>query len=217
MDIPVKLYFVICLYCSIVRHNGASCMQLKIINSCVYTPVRVLVCNWKPKLTCYLVIPVFSYQPGFYQQQVPVQPGFYPQQVPVPVPPNEPVPNVLANQQVADPPRVEAAANERPRPEIVRMNAQGGPVANDDDEDEVRNRDWLDWVYTFIRFLLLVCILYFYSSLDRFIATMTLIIVVYLWVLRWQVCFIACKIYSLFFTQYFASTVAFVCQSCALI
>ena len=90
------------------------------------------------------------------------------------------MPNVLANQPAANPPRVEVAANERPRPEIVRMNAQGGPVANDDDEDEMRNRDWLDWVYTFIRFLLLLCILYFYSSFDRFVATMSLVIVIYL-------------------------------------
>jgi len=62
------------------------------------------------------------------------------------------------------------------------MNAQGGPLANDDEEDEMRNRDWLDWVYTFIRFLLLLCILYFYSSFDRFIATLSLVVIVYLYV-----------------------------------
>ena len=92
------------------------------------------------------------------------------------------MPNVPANQQAANAPRAEAAANERPpRPEIVRMNAQGGPVANDDeDEDEMRNRDWLDWVYMFVRFLLLLCILYFYSSFDRFLATIVLIVVIYL-------------------------------------
>lgn len=90
------------------------------------------------------------------------------------------MPNVLANQAAANPPRVEAAADERPRREIVRMNAQGGALANDDDEDEMGNRDWLDWVYTFIRFLLLLCILYFYSSFDRFMATMLLVVVVYL-------------------------------------
>jgi len=97
------------------------------------------------------------------------------------MPPSEPVPNVPANQQAANAPRAEAAANERPRPEIVRMNAQGGPVANDDDdEDEMRNRDWLDWMYMFVRFLLLLCILYFYSSFDRFLATTVLIVGVYL-------------------------------------
>jgi len=111
---------------------------------------------------------VCSYQPGFYQQQIPV-------------PANEPVPNFPDNQPAADAVRVEAAANERPpRPEIVRMNAQGGPLANDDDDDEMRNRDWLDWVYTFTRFLLLLCILYFYSSFDRFIATMSLVVIIYL-------------------------------------
>jgi len=115
----------------------------------------------------FLLTDVSSYHPGFYQQQVPA-------------PPTEPLPNVPANQPVENLPRAEAAVNERPRPEVVRMNAQGGALANDDDEDEMRNRDWLDWVYTFIRFLLLLCILYFYSSFDRFIATMALILVVYL-------------------------------------
>jgi len=125
-----------------------------------------------------LLTVVFSYQPGFYHEPVTVPPAFYQQQVPIP--PNEPVQNVPANQQLVDNPRVELAANDRPQPEIVRMNAQGGPLVNDDDEDEMRNRDWLDWVYMFIRLLLLLCILYFYSSFDRFIATMALVVIVYL-------------------------------------
>ena len=117
-----------------------------------------------------------SYQPGFYPPQIPALPI-------------EPVPDVPpANQPAA---RAEAAAaNERaagagPRREVVRMNAQGGaPLANDDeDEDELRDRDWLDWVYMLTRLLLLLCILYFYSSFDRFIATTILITVIYLSVL----------------------------------
>ena len=109
-----------------------------------------------------------SYYPGLYQQQVPA-------------PPSDPVPTVPANQQAANAAQAEVAANERPRPEVVRMNAQGGPLANDDDDDdEMRNRDWLDWVYMSIRFLLLLCILYFYSSFDRFVATVSLIVIVYL-------------------------------------
>ena len=136
-----------------------------------------------------------SYQPGFYQPQIPM-------------PPNEPVPNVPANQQVVNPPRVEVAANERQRPEIVRMNAQGGPLANDDDEDEMRNRDWLDWVYTFIRFMLLLCILYFYSSLDRFIATFTLVVVVYLWVV-YSLHSLTTLVTFLHRPVHFTSTVAF--------
>jgi len=121
-----------------------------------------------PWMTDSLLSTVCSYQPGFYQHQVTI-------------PPSEPVPNVPDNHQAVNAPRAEAAANERPRPEIVRMNAQGGPLANDDeDEDEMRNRDWLDWVYVFVRFLLLLCILYFYSSFDRFLATTVLIVVIYL-------------------------------------
>jgi len=87
------------------------------------------------------------------------------------------------NQQAARAEEAEpAAANEpRPaRPEVVHMNAQGGAIANDDDDDEMRNRDWLDWVYTLVRFLLLLCILYFYSSFDRFMSTLLLVIVVYM-------------------------------------
>jgi hypothetical protein len=65
------------------------------------------------------------------------------------------------------------------RPEVVRMNAQGGPVVNDDD-DEMQNRDWLDWIYTMLRFAILMCILYFYSTFGRVIATLVLVAFIYL-------------------------------------
>jgi hypothetical protein len=69
-------------------------------------------------------------------------------------------------------------------PEIVRMNAQGGPVVNDDDDD-VQNRDWLDWIYVFLRFMILLFILYFYSSFGRIIATMVLVVFIYLYQVGW--------------------------------
>lgn len=40
------------------------------------------------------------------------------------------------------------------------------------DEDDPRNRDWLDYVYTLCRAGLLFMILYFYSSLERFVFVM---------------------------------------------
>ena len=45
------------------------------------------------------------------------------------------------------------------------MNAQGG--MEEDDEEE--QRDWLDYIYVFFRFLVLVSIVYFYSSASRFV------------------------------------------------
>lgn len=137
----------------------------------MYTPEQFM---WmQQNYVQYMAQYMQYYQPGFYQHQVTI-------------PPSEPVPNVPDNHQAVNAPRAEAAANERPRPEIVRMNAQGGPLANDDeDEDEMRNRDWLDWVYVFVRFLLLLCILYFYSSFDRFLATTVLIVVIYLYQAGW--------------------------------
>ena len=60
----------------------------------------------------------------------------------------------------------------------IRMNAQGGPVM-DDDEDEA-NRDWLDWVYTLCRFMVLISIVYFYSTLGRFVLVFGFFFVVYL-------------------------------------
>ena len=47
----------------------------------------------------------------------------------------------------------------------MRMNAQGG--MEEDDEEE--QRDWLDYIYVFFRFLVLVSIVYFYSSASRFV------------------------------------------------
>ena len=41
---------------------------------------------------------------------------------------------------------------------------QGGVVP---DEDELRERDWLDWVYTGIRAALLATVIYFYSTPER--------------------------------------------------
>ena len=37
------------------------------------------------------------------------------------------------------------------------------------EEQEVRQQDWLDYVYTFSRFMVLIGIVYFYSSLARFL------------------------------------------------
>lgn len=95
-------------------------------------------------------------------------------------PPSTPPANTQPLPQVPNP-----AANlrnaQQPANQNIRMNAQGGPV-DDDDEDEFGQRDWLDWVYTFSRFGVLLSIVYFYSTMSRFIVVFLFFFVVYLWV-----------------------------------
>uniref|UniRef100_A0A8C7XVD1 HERPUD family member 2 n=1 Tax=Oryzias sinensis TaxID=183150 RepID=A0A8C7XVD1_9TELE len=58
----------------------------------------------------------------------------------------------------------------------IQMNAQGGPVLNDDE----LNRDWLDWLYTVSRAGVLLSIVYFYSSFSRFVMVAGAMLLVYL-------------------------------------
>lgn len=87
-----------------------------------------------------------------------------------PVPGEEPppAPNLVAQEN-------------RPINENVQMNAQGGPVLNEEDF----NRDWLDWMYTLSRAAILLSIVYFYSSFSRFIMVMGAMLLVYLHQAGW--------------------------------
>lgn len=90
-------------------------------------------------------------------------------------PPGAPAENVAP----ANLNRVQAVANQN-----VRMNAQGGPLL-DDEEDDVENRDWLDWFYIFSRALVLFSILFFYSSLGRFMVVTGVAILIYMYQGGW--------------------------------
>lgn len=80
------------------------------------------------------------------------------------------------------PPAPNLVAQENgPMNENVQMNAQGGPVLNEED----LNRDWLDWVYTLSRAAVLLSIVYFYSSFSRFIMVMGAMLLVYLHQAGW--------------------------------
>ncbi|KAM5303443.1 homocysteine-responsive endoplasmic reticulum-resident ubiquitin-like domain member 2 protein isoform 2-T2 [Glossophaga mutica] len=74
-----------------------------------------------------------------------------------------------------------AAPENRPMNENVQMNAQGGPVLNEEDF----NRDWLDWMYTLSRAAILLSIVYFYSSFSRFVMVMGAMLLVYLHQAGW--------------------------------
>ncbi|XP_046563775.1 LOW QUALITY PROTEIN: homocysteine-responsive endoplasmic reticulum-resident ubiquitin-like domain member 2 protein [Haliotis rubra] len=60
----------------------------------------------------------------------------------------------------------------------MRMNAQGGMV-EDEDEEDVEHRDWLDYIYSYSRFLVLLSIVYFYSTFSRFVAVFIGFVIIY--------------------------------------
>ncbi|KAM4018378.1 homocysteine-responsive endoplasmic reticulum-resident ubiquitin-like domain member 1 protein [Anomaloglossus baeobatrachus] len=106
-----------------------------------------------------------SSPPSQRRQELPVVPPAAPDPLPHPFPAANQAPN----------PEAPAPVNPVANPNL-RMNAQGGLV---EEEDDI-NRDWLDWVYTAARFSIFLSILYFYSSLSRFMMVLGAMILMYL-------------------------------------
>ncbi|XP_076849771.1 homocysteine-responsive endoplasmic reticulum-resident ubiquitin-like domain member 1 protein [Brachyhypopomus gauderio] len=98
--------------------------------------------------------------------------------VPAALPNQGPIDNLPANHNAPDP----AFINPEGANQNLRMNAQGGPVMEDEEDME---RDWLDWVYTASRFAVFLSIVYFYSNLSRFILVMSSLILIYLHTTGW--------------------------------
>ncbi|XP_069469349.1 homocysteine-responsive endoplasmic reticulum-resident ubiquitin-like domain member 2 protein isoform X2 [Ambystoma mexicanum] len=97
-----------------------------------------------------------------------------------PVPPSRVQSEVVIQNEQAAAPNLAPQEN-RPVNQNVQMNAQGGPVMNEEDF----NRDWLDWMYTFTRATILFSIVYFYSSFSRFVMMMGAMLLVFLHQARW--------------------------------
>ncbi|KAJ0069158.1 hypothetical protein NL108_003074, partial [Boleophthalmus pectinirostris] len=108
---------------------------------------------------------------------------------PVPAPHQVPVPAPLANQNPID----NLPANQNPAPDAafinpgvanqnMRMNAQGGPVMEDEEDME---RDWLDWFYSAARLGVLLMIVYFNSNLSRFLLVMGMLFFMYMYTVGW--------------------------------
>ncbi|XP_022078655.1 homocysteine-responsive endoplasmic reticulum-resident ubiquitin-like domain member 1 protein [Acanthochromis polyacanthus] len=97
-------------------------------------------------------------------------------QVPVPAPlaNQNPIDNLPVNQ---NPAQDGAFLNPGEANQNLRMNAQGGPVMEDEEEVE---RDWLDWMYSAARFGVLLMIVYFNSNLTRFLLVMSTLLLMYL-------------------------------------
>ncbi|XP_049430446.1 homocysteine-responsive endoplasmic reticulum-resident ubiquitin-like domain member 1 protein [Epinephelus fuscoguttatus] len=102
-------------------------------------------------------------------------------QVPVPAPlaNQNPINNLPANQ---NPVQDGAFINPGEANQNMRMNAQGGPVMEDEEDME---RDWLDWLYSAARFSVLLMIVYFNSNLTRFLLVMSTLFIMYLHTVGW--------------------------------
>ncbi|XP_008278455.1 homocysteine-responsive endoplasmic reticulum-resident ubiquitin-like domain member 1 protein [Stegastes partitus] len=102
-------------------------------------------------------------------------------QVPVPAPlaNQNPIDNLPANQNAAPD---GAFINPGEANQNLRMNAQGGPVMEDEEDVE---RDWLDWLYSAARFGVLLMIIYFNSNLSRFLLVMSTLLLMYLHTVGW--------------------------------
>ncbi|XP_059362582.1 homocysteine-responsive endoplasmic reticulum-resident ubiquitin-like domain member 1 protein [Carassius carassius] len=98
--------------------------------------------------------------------------------VPAALPNQGPINDLPANQNDPGP----AFINPEGANQNLRMNAQGGPVMEDEED---MNRDWLDWVYTASRLGVFLSIVYFYSSLSRFILVMSSLVIMYLHTAGW--------------------------------
>lgn len=97
-------------------------------------------------------------------------------QVPVPAPlaNQNPIDNLPVNQ---NPVQDAAFINPGEANQNMRMNAQGGPVMEDEEDVE---RDWLDWLYSAARLGVLLMIVYFNSNLSRFLLVMSTLLIMYL-------------------------------------
>ncbi|XP_048372047.1 homocysteine-responsive endoplasmic reticulum-resident ubiquitin-like domain member 1 protein isoform X2 [Sphaerodactylus townsendi] len=104
-------------------------------------------------------------------QEIPVAPVA----APAPLPGAFPAENQPANQNA--PPQVNPGVNQN-----LRMNAQGGPLM---EEDEEGNRDWLDYLYSATLFYVFVNIVYFYSSMSRLLMVMVGTLLMYLHRIGW--------------------------------
>lgn len=90
---------------------------------------------------------------------------------PAPLPDPFPAQNQPGNQNVAA--QVNAVADQN-----LRMNAQGGPLMEEDEEGG--NRDWLDWLYSATLIYVFVNMVYFYSSISRLLLVMGGTVLMYL-------------------------------------
>ncbi|NWT87604.1 HERP1 protein, partial [Lanius ludovicianus] len=137
-----------------------------------YTTYSMLQMSWFQQIYArqyymqYLASTAASSDPSRarHSQEIPVTP-------PAPLPDPFPAQNQPGNQNVAA--QVNAVADQN-----LRMNAQGGPLM--EEEEEGGNRDWLDWLYSATLLYVFVNMVYFYSSISRLLLVMGGTVLMYL-------------------------------------
>ncbi|KAI1235533.1 hypothetical protein IHE44_0002412 [Lamprotornis superbus] len=147
-----------------------------------YTTYSMLQMSWFQQIYArqyymqYLASTAASADPSHarHSQEIPVAP-VTPQ---APLPDPFPAQNQPGNQNVAA--QVNAVADQN-----LRMNAQGGPLMEDDEEGG--NRDWLDWLYSATLLYVFVNMVYFYSSISRLLLVMGGTVLMYLKLLEAKV------------------------------
>ncbi|NWH25404.1 HERP1 protein, partial [Grus americana] len=145
-----------------------------------YTTYSMLQMSWLQQIYArqyymqYLASTAASADPSRarHSQDTPVAPVT----PPAPLPDPFPAQNQPGHQNAAA--QVNAVANQN-----LRMNAQGGPLM--EEEEEGGNRDWLDWLYSATLFYVFVNIIYFYSSVSRFLLVMGGTVLMYLHHVGW--------------------------------
>uniref|UniRef100_A0A8C3UYK6 Homocysteine inducible ER protein with ubiquitin like domain 1 n=1 Tax=Catharus ustulatus TaxID=91951 RepID=A0A8C3UYK6_CATUS len=140
-----------------------------------YTTYSMLQMSWFQQIYArqyymqYLASTAASADPSHarHSQEIPVAPVT----PPAPLPDPFPAQNQPGNQNVAA--QVNAVADQN-----LRMNAQGGPLMEEDEEGG--NRDWLDWLYSATLLYVFVNMVYFYSSISRLLLVMGGTVLMYL-------------------------------------
>jgi len=94
----------------------------------------------------------------------------------IPVTPPAPLPDPFPAQN--QPGDQNAAPQANVANQNLRMNAQGGPRMGEEEEGGIR--DGLDWLYSATLFYVFVNIVYFYSSVSRFLLVMGGTVLMYL-------------------------------------
>lgn len=115
----------------------------------------------------------YAWMQQMYAQYMAQYMQYYQQGI-YPTPPNTPA------TPATDQPVNQNVGNDQPD---AAMNAVGG--ADMDEEEEFGQRDWLDYIYTFCRFMVLMGIVYFYSNFTRFFLVFAFFFIVYLYQTGW--------------------------------
>ena len=108
------------------------------------------------------------------------------QMTPTVIPPMAPMAPMVGPQPVINAPDAGMPVVNAPQPPPVqRLNAGPGGQQVIDDDDEGRNRDWLDCFYWMSRAVVLFSIIYFYSSFTRFLLVVFLSLLLYVYQMNW--------------------------------